>query len=96
MAKTTPISIHGANTNLDGSLGSFEVVRTKSLVDNTKGKWFISLRDKDWRWWHSPAVYTKREAEIICGIFYGLCDAALWVVLDDKLARAAEPLRREK
>lgn len=79
-------SIHGANANFDGTLGRFEIVHTRSLV--VKGKWFVSLRDNHYRWWHSPAVYTQKEAETIVGIFYNLGDDALEAVLNDKLARA--------
>lgn len=82
-----PTSIYGANINNDGNLGRFEVVRTKSVVDATKGKWFVSLRDGQDKWWHSHSDYTEKQAIVLCDFFYGLDDEVLAAILESKLQR---------
>jgi hypothetical protein len=83
-----PKAVVGVNVNLDNTLGNFEVVRTKSRVERTKGKWFVSLRDPERNWWHSPAMYTEKEA--VCGVFYNLSDETLQLVFNEKVERARQ------
>lgn len=68
--------------------GNFEVVASQSPVHRVR--WYVSVRNGQYQWWHSPSLYTKTEAVAIMRFLATLSDATLEKVLLDKLLEAGK------
>ena len=78
MAQRTNKSIFGWNRD-----DHFEVVRSQSLAAHKK--WFVSLRNREHRWWHSEAKYTEAEAKALFDHFCTLPGPLLQETMEELL-----------
>ena len=62
---------------------TFEVVRSRSNV--IRGKWVVSLRNRDHVWWHSETVYTEEQAKALFDHFVSLPERLLEPLLHEML-----------